>query len=105
MQWDIDALEAVGKAPALLRKMVKKRVEAYVVSSGREHVTLADVEQARRRSQRPTTSGADEYGGLTPEEIEAIVARAKTAVVSNSRFYEVKACGGAFGCPRTLYDV
>ncbi|MBI2843860.1 MAG: 4Fe-4S binding protein [Armatimonadetes bacterium] len=116
MNWEQDALDAVGKAPALLRGMVRKRVEAYVTSLGRDRVTLADVEEARRRARPPArassphngssgSGSSDEYGGLAPEEIEKIVAETKTAVVSESRFYEVKVCGGAFGCPRTLYDV
>lgn len=109
MNWDKEALDAVGKAPALLRGMVKKRVEAHVASSGRDMVTLADVENARRQAGRraatSTVEPTDEYGGLAPQEIEKIVAETRNAVISESRFYEVKVCGGAFGCPRTLYDV
>jgi len=111
MDWEEDALGAISKAPALLRGMVRKKVEGYVRQKGRTVVTLADVSEARdlamRGRARAAREGAepDEYGGLSAEEIERIVTETKTAVTSNSRFYEVKVCGGAFGCPRALFDV
>jgi anaerobic sulfite reductase subunit C len=109
MNWEQEALDAVSKAPALLRPMIRRKVESNAAASGAVVVTLQHVIDARRQSG-PKQPAGDQPGttetGLTADEIEKVVASTpQSAVVSESRFYEVKVCGGAFGCPRTLYDV
>ena len=92
------------------------------MNKGRDTVLLEDVEEVRKKAMasgvvaaavvdapvEETEAEAEEkkrYGGLTARQIEKIVENTKVGVLSNSRFYEVKVCGGAFGCPRTLFDV
>ena len=104
MNWQQDALDAISKAPALLRPMIKRKVEFRVAENGGSVVTLDDVNEARRNS-RPRSQSAGETG-VSAAEIERVVASTpQSSVVSDSRFYEIKVCGGAFGCPRTLFDV
>ncbi|MDO8588507.1 MAG: 4Fe-4S binding protein [Armatimonadota bacterium] len=113
MRWEQDALDAVRKAPAFLRSMIKRKVESHAASRGASVVTLDLVDDARRRA-RPETplrdgaaAGPEPAGvAISSEEIERVVAATpRSAVLSQSRFYEVKVCGGAFGCPRALFDV
>ena len=109
MNWDQEALDAISKAPVLLRPMVRRKVESHAAAAGASVVTLQHVTDARRQSS-PDRAANDQPGtsevGLTADEIEKVVASTpQSAVVSESRFYEVKVCGGAYGCPRTLYDV
>ena len=102
MKWEQDALDAISKATALLRPMVRRKVEARVTANGGSVVTLADVTEARRAAGPGTTGEA----GVSAEEIERVVAATpQSSVVSQSRYYEVKVCGGAFGCPRAIFDV
>ncbi|MDO8683633.1 MAG: 4Fe-4S dicluster domain-containing protein [Armatimonadota bacterium] len=113
MKWEQDALDAISKAPVLLRPMIKRKVESRVSARGGSIVTLDDVNEARGAAspkaarkaaidQQPNTEDV----GITPDEIEKVIASTpQSAVVSESRYYEVKVCGGAFGCPRALFDV
>jgi anaerobic sulfite reductase subunit C len=113
MNWNQDALEAISKAPALLRPMIRRRVESHVADHGASVVTLEDVDEVRRSrgpksAQAEAPEGREQVAdvGIDPADIEKVIAATpQSAVVSDSRFYEVKVCGGAFGCPRTLFDV
>jgi anaerobic sulfite reductase subunit C len=107
MKWDQEALDDVSKAPTLLRPMIKRKVESNAAASGASVVTLQHVMNAKPQfAAKRTASEATAEIGLTAAEIEKVVASTPhSSVVSKSRFYEVKVCGGAYGCPRTLYDV
>lgn len=107
MKWDQEALDAISKAPALLRPMIRRKVESNAAASGANVVTLQHVLDAKPQpSAKPAASETTAEIGLTADQIEKVVASTpRSSVVSQSRFYEVKVCGGAYGCPRTLYDV
>ncbi len=49
MEWDKGADAAVKKVPFFVRPKVKKRLEVFVAEQGRGRVTLADVEQLKRK--------------------------------------------------------
>lgn len=104
MQWTDEAAAAVDRAPFFVRGMIRRRAEEHVCGQGRDTVTLGDVETLR--AARGDSVGPDgaEYGGMSAREIEEIVQTARTQVISESRFYEVRVCGGASGCPRSLFD-
>jgi dissimilatory sulfite reductase (desulfoviridin) alpha/beta subunit len=97
MRWDDDAQAAVSKAPFFVRGTIRRRVEERVREHGRDLVTLEDVQTAKFTAMRSHD--------ITPDQVEKIIESTRVQVVSNSRFYEVKVCGGAFGCPRAIYDV
>jgi anaerobic sulfite reductase subunit C len=113
VEWDKDALDAVSKAPALLRSMIKRKTESHAMAQGASSVTLQHVHEARGQSgpKPPVQTNSDDTVGagdmgLSSEQIEKVIASTPhSGVVSESRFYDVKVCGGAYGCPRTLFDV
>lgn len=114
MNWNDDAVDAVAKAPLFVRAIIRRKIQNYVSKQGRSTVTIEDVEELHKQAvasgdievKTEPESGEETYhGGITAKQIEKIVENTKVQVLSNSRFYEVKVCGGAFGCPRTLCDV
>lgn len=114
MNWNDDAVVAVGKAPFFVRGMIRRKAEEFVSKQGRDTITLADVEELRNKTMAGSELHAEAqadpqeetfHGGLTAKQIERIIENTRVQVLSDSRFYEVKVCGGAFGCPRTLFDV
>lgn len=100
MHWNDDAQAALNRAPFFVRGMIRRRVEEYVEEQKRDTVMLEDVEYLREKAL-PNDNSEE----LTDSKIEEIIKNTRTQPVSDSRFYEVKACGGAFGCPRLLFDV
>jgi len=113
MDWNDDAVAAIAKAPVFVRGMIRRKTEDYVSKQGRSTVTLKDVEELRKKTMagdveiKHENESNDEISsnGMTAKQIEKIIENTKVQVVSSSRFYEVKVCGGAFGCPRSLSDV
>ncbi len=93
--------------------MIRRKAEDCVSKQGRSTVTLKDIEELRKKTMagsveiQPENESNDELSGdgMTAKQIEKVIENAKVQIVSSSRFYEVKVCGGAFGCPRSLSDV
>ncbi|MCL5960898.1 MAG: 4Fe-4S dicluster domain-containing protein [Chloroflexi bacterium] len=110
MKWETDAEKAVEKVPFFVRRMAKKRVEDYVRQRGRDKVTTSDVHDARNVLERGSVPEfarveTTEEGGLTESRIRRIEQLVERSGGHEARFYSIKACGGAVGCPLTKFDV
>ncbi|MDA8219227.1 MAG: 4Fe-4S binding protein [Dehalococcoidales bacterium] len=124
MEWDKEATAAVERAPFFVRRLVRKKVEEHVTSAGGKRVTLADVEAARRNflgggtaptvrpaprpvepvAPRPASKGDGDFP-LSEEELRTIERLTDEQAGVETRFYSVRSCGGAVGCPLALTDV
>ena len=62
VKWDEKAEAELERVPFFVRKMARKKVESYVNERGREVVTPADVEEARKGFLQMTSTGDDEAG-------------------------------------------
>lgn len=98
MEWDPEASASLKRAPALLRRMVKQRVENFARDRGAPRVTMELVEQARRRLRHASVPAA-ELERLKHETLRAEEQR------RSSDAYRIQVCGGAVGCPRALMPV
>lgn len=125
MEWHEDAARAVQRAPFFVRNLIRKRVEEYVSRAGRGTVTLGDVQACRRdflgggsaepsSHARSATAQAEKPAqGLTitslreigEEELRAIERLTEQKAGRDHRYFTVRACGGAVGCPLTLIEV
>ncbi|MFZ5643775.1 MAG: 4Fe-4S dicluster domain-containing protein [Bacillota bacterium] len=112
MDWEREALERLGRVPFFIRGMVKKQVEEYSLDMGRKSVSSRDVTEARRAlmgdtGQSDNNKSRKREGALTNKEIEFIEKVVEKGVEIDglkTRFREIKACGGASGCPNALID-
>ncbi|PRR75089.1 4Fe-4S binding protein [Neomoorella humiferrea] len=126
MEWEADALARLEKVPFFIRARVKKQIEDYVREKGGRIVTDADVTAARRalagdgipgiktapgqEGEPPGAAGdaSPASGNLTAQDlarIEELLEKGPVVEGLKSRYHEVKVCGGAAGCPRSLVDV
>jgi dissimilatory sulfite reductase (desulfoviridin) alpha/beta subunit len=78
MDWTLEAEAAIQKVPFFVRSKVRARVEAEVRAAGRRQVTLAAVEESRRRF----------VSGMSREV----------------KGYQLDACFAAGGCPNRIGD-
>ena len=119
MDWDGEAVAAVERAPFFVRRLVRQKVEEYVDARGGARVTALDVQSARhsfldggqgsatpsepvvepvrQTSARPTLEVP-----LSEKELRAIERLAQEKAGTETRYYAVRACGGAVGCPLTV---
>ncbi|MHB1417062.1 MAG: 4Fe-4S binding protein [Chloroflexota bacterium] len=124
MEWDKEAMAAVERAPFFVRRLVRKKVEEHVASAGGTRVTLAAVEAARRNFlgggtasevkpaprpvepvvPRPEPKGDGDFP-LSEEELRTIERLTDEQAGVETRFYSIRSCGGAVGCPLALTDV
>lgn len=130
MEWERDAAKAIERAPFFVRKLARRRVEQLVAAEGRSVITLDDVRRAKsshlaaaaappEARPAPVASGdqprpgdgpgpddgpREEESGLSEAQIRRIEQLADTLAAHETRFYSVKGCGGAVGCPLTLVD-
>jgi dissimilatory sulfite reductase (desulfoviridin) alpha/beta subunit len=99
--------------------MIRRKVEERVAAAGQTRVTLASVREARRRflsgdpaapTPAPEQRGAPRPSPAAPfplgeDEIRAIERLAEQNSGVDTRYFGVRTCGGAVGCPLTLADV
>jgi len=64
LPWDMDALEAIGKAPKFVRKMAVNNVEEYAEEQGEQRVTLALVQVQADSAGMAKFMQSAEGGGL-----------------------------------------
>ena len=76
MQWDKDAEKAISRVPFLVRKRVKKKVEAMAYDSGAIIVTMAHVDACQQRFMKNQES-----------EVKG---------------FQVDTCFGSGGCPNSV---
>ena len=125
MEWEPDAVKAMERVPFFVRRMARRKVEEMVAAGGRQVVTLADVRRARdaqmgvaSRSSGPApvaepalsppADGAgpvEETSGLSETQIRHVERLADSLAAHETRFYSIKGCGGAVGCPLAMVDV
>lgn len=96
MQWDHKAQTRLSKVPFFVRKKVRKQVEVYVTDQGRNVVTDADVSAVKQRFIMPT---AEEI-----EKLEQAVERGNIMEGLDTKYYMIKVCGGAAGCPLSVIE-
>ncbi|MHB1131725.1 MAG: 4Fe-4S dicluster domain-containing protein [Chloroflexota bacterium] len=122
LAWDKEAVAAVERAPFFVRRMVRKKVEEYVAGLGKTQVTAADVQAARQHllgggtppvAAKPTpvppeptaTAGPTLDVPLSETELRAVERLAQEKAGIDTRYYAVRNCGGAVGCPLNVADV
>jgi len=115
LRWTTGAEDALSRAPWFVRKMASRRVEEHVRREGRDVVTRADVDAARRgflaRAAEPETAGdAGEQvlDQMSAQELEALVERTRRdseAAGVETADCVLRVCGGAVGCPRAMVDL
>ncbi len=107
LEWDKEARAKLKRVPFFLRGMVQGKVEEYVAELGKTVVTAGDVDAARQRLMPGGPSSADEGGTIPDEALQSLLDRAETDVEQlehHTRFYHVRPCAGATGCPLTVVD-
>lgn len=121
MDWDREAAAAVERAPFFVRRMVRRKVEDYVAARGGTRVTLADVQSARQQlaggtapqMPAPPVDVADRDAPQARPTLEVPLSEAELRAVErltqekagcDTRYYSVRACGAAAGCPLGVAD-
>lgn len=118
MDWEPDAAARIERVPFFIRKKVKKQIEQYVHQLGGKKVTDSDVTEARRAlaggnnndnsyDKGSRASLQTIQGSLSTEElarIESMIEKGVTFEGLNTRYHEVKVCGGAAGCPLSMIE-
>ncbi len=95
LAWDQDAEEALKKAPFFVRGLARKKVEERVAASGRDRVSLADVQEAEARFKSVRGGRSDkELADLMPQENQP---GAPMVVLESCRAQLAQ-------CPNTLLD-
>jgi dissimilatory sulfite reductase (desulfoviridin) alpha/beta subunit len=61
MTWDSEAEKTLSRVPFFVRKRVRKKVEEEVAAAGRSRVTLADLEDSKRRHLKKLGEGVKGY--------------------------------------------
>lgn len=107
MQWDAEANSRLDRVPFFIRKKVKLQIEAYAKAQGKNFIDSHIVSEARQQltggSKLQTSKGM-----ISEEEIEKISGLIEKGVVIeglNTKHIKFAVCGGAAGCPLTLYDI
>lgn len=107
MQWDTEASKRLDRVPFFIRKKVKSQIEAYAKTQGKDFVDSVLVSEARQQltgENRLSTS----KGFISEEEIEKIAELIEKGVIIeglNTKYIKFAVCGGAAGCPLTLFDI
>ena len=61
LTWDSEAEETLRRVPFFVRHRVRKKVEEEVAAGGRDHVTLVDLEESKRRHLKRLSEGVKGY--------------------------------------------
>jgi dissimilatory sulfite reductase (desulfoviridin) alpha/beta subunit len=61
LSWEPDAEKLLGRVPFFVRHRVRTRVEEEVAAAGRARVTVADVEESKRRHLQRLSEGVKGY--------------------------------------------
>lgn len=118
MDWDPDAAARLKRVPFIIRKRVKKQIEQFVQQFGGKKVTDSDVTEARcslaggknnniNHNKTSQETFQTPRGSLSTEElvrIENMIEKGVTFEGLNTRYHEVKVCGGAAGCPLSMIE-
>lgn len=118
MEWESEAVKRLEKVPFFIRKKVKSQIEEYVRQKGGRTVTDQDVTGARRALAGGPGSGESGCGkedagpvlktaggdltAVDLDRIEKMVEKGVDLEGLNTRYRQVKVCGGAAGCPLSL---
>lgn len=87
MYWTKEAEERIKRAPFFIQGIAKRKAEAMAKSRGKDIVDIEDIELAKKSYALEDLSKLD----LSMEGIE------------DTKFKEIKPCGGLKGCPLTLF--
>ncbi len=108
MEWDAEAALAMEKVPRFVRGMARRKVEESVAAAGRARVTLADIEAARQRMRPGRPKASAPAAGLDEEQIKELekqVEKLENLPALQTRYYTIRVCGAAAGCPRARVEV
>jgi len=61
VRWDVDAEKVLGRVPFFVRHRVRKKVEEDVAAAGRTRVTVADLEESKKRQFQRLSEGVKGY--------------------------------------------
>lgn len=87
MKWSQEAKERMEKAPFFIRKIAKNKAEEMAKSRGKSIVELEDIELAKKSKDLEDVSKID----------------LSIAGITETKYKEIKPCGGLKGCPLTLF--
>lgn len=107
LEWDKQAQAKLKRVPFFLRGMVRGKVEEHVAELGKAVVTAGDVDAARQRLMPGGPPSANDNGTIPTEALQQLLDRAETDVAElehRTRFYHIRPCAGATGCPLTVVD-
>jgi len=118
MRWDEQAELRLNKAPFFVRKKVRKMTEDFVSSQGGDFVTPEDLTAAKDAflGRKPSSNGGGEgissVGSsedipVTAEEIarlEEMVEKGEIMGGLETKYHQIKLCGGAAGCPLSVIE-
>ena len=88
LKWTKEAEERVLGAPFFIRGFARKKAEEMAESKGKSVVEVEDIEEAKGKKDLEDLSSLE----LTVEGVK------------NTKYKEIKPCGGLRGCPLTLFD-
>ncbi|MEW6243062.1 MAG: 4Fe-4S binding protein [Bacillota bacterium] len=97
MEWEKEALDRLSKVPFFVRNRVKSSVERYAREMGADIVTSDHVSGAKRNAFSAISQD-------TIDRLEKAVEKGADIPGLSHRFFEVRLCGGAAGCPLTLIE-
>jgi len=97
MNWEKEALDRLSKVPFFIRNRVKCSVERYAREMGADTVTSDHVSGAKRNAFSAISQD-------TIDRLEKAVQGGAHTLGPSHRFFEVRLCGGAAGCPLTLME-
>jgi anaerobic sulfite reductase subunit C len=107
MEWDREATARLERVPFFVRKKVKKQIEDFVASQGKNKVTSEDVSKARQQLAGgvPLKTGQGELTEAELGRITELIEKGVTIEGLNTKHIKFRVCGGAAGCPLTLMDL
>lgn len=106
MNWHKEALQKIEKAPYFVRPMIQMKVEVYVTQQGRDEVSAQDVDDVKGMFMSGgRKSNSTPHNEIIEKEIRRIEKMTEEEGTLDSRYFSVKMCGGAMGCPMTLINV
>jgi len=108
MEWEAEAARALERAPRFVRGLARRRVEEMVAAAGRGRVTLVDVQAAREKMQPAKGRISGPAAGLDEEQIRELEKRVgglENLPALQTRYYSLRLCGAAAGCPRARVEI
>jgi anaerobic sulfite reductase subunit C len=113
MHWDNEANEFLNRVPVFVRPLARRKVEGFAREHGADRVTVglarAAYDAFRGGAGASADAGSPDRSQLPPAPlIERLEREAQTYAAGerlNTRYYHVRPCAGAVGCPRSLIPV